>query len=196
MALHADRSETASHAGSARATLRDVPSECQEVDASPPDCLESGARTPGLAARPPGRRVSRPPCDPTNEGGPHLPPFWQDGPARPSHRPRDPEEPQVYDRGKKKYHMINTLLVIDETCHICFLRDTREGQAHDKSLVDLVSTGSCVDQDLGFQGVVLAVVTRAPPRKTPAGVTSPRRKQPPIVGSRRSDSAWDTRLVG
>jgi len=68
--------------------------------------------------------------------------------------------------------------VIDETCYICFLSDTYEGKAHDKSLADLVGytlpAGSCLDQDLGFQGFVLAGVTIVQPKKKlPRGRTLP-----------------------
>jgi hypothetical protein len=63
--------------------------------------------------------------------------------------------------------------VIDETCHICFLSDTYEGKAHDKSLADLVGytlpAGSCLYQDLRFQGFVLTGVTIVQPKKKPRG---------------------------
>jgi hypothetical protein len=63
--------------------------------------------------------------------------------------------------------------VIDEACHLCFLSDTDAGKAHDNSLADLVGytwpAGSCLSQDLGFQGVVLAGVTIVPPKKKPRG---------------------------
>jgi DDE superfamily endonuclease len=73
----------------------------------------------------------------TGEGGSFVPPFWHDGTERPIHRPADPEDQEDYYSGKKKCHTIKNLLVIDETCHMCFLSTTSEGKAHDKSLADL-----------------------------------------------------------
>ena len=143
------------------------------VDLSPPYCLASGASTPRLAARPHDRRVSHPPRDQPNEGKAHLPPVWQDGTERPIHRPQDPEEQQESYSGKKKCHTIKYLLVIDEAWHRCFLSDTYEGKAHDKSPADLVGyilpVGSSLYQDLGFQGFILAGVTIVPPKKNPRG---------------------------
>jgi hypothetical protein len=55
--------------------------------------------------------------------------------------------------------------VIDEACRVYFLSATFKGNAHDKSLADLAGdtwpAGSCLDQDLGFQGFVLAGVTHS-----------------------------------
>jgi hypothetical protein len=63
--------------------------------------------------------------------------------------------------------------VIDEACHICFLSATYEGKMHDKSLADLEGytfpPGSCLYQDMGFQGFVLAGVTIIQPQKKPRG---------------------------
>jgi hypothetical protein len=63
--------------------------------------------------------------------------------------------------------------VIDEACRVCFLSATYEGKAHDKSLADLAGytlpSGSCLYQDLGFQGFVLAGVTIVQPKKKPRG---------------------------
>jgi hypothetical protein len=63
--------------------------------------------------------------------------------------------------------------VIDETCQICFLSATYEGKANDKSLAELegyrLPPGSCLYQDLGFQGFVLADVTIFQPKKKPRG---------------------------
>jgi hypothetical protein len=100
-------------------------------------------------------------------------PFWHDGTEQPIHRPRDAEEQQEYDSGKKKCHTLKNLLVIDETCQICFLSATYEGKANGKSLADLegyrLPPGSCLFQDLGFQGFVLADVTIIQPKKKPPG---------------------------
>ena len=63
--------------------------------------------------------------------------------------------------------------MIDETCQICFLSATYEGKANDKSLADLEGytfpRGSCLYQDMGFQGFVLAGVTIVQPKKKPRG---------------------------
>ena len=55
--------------------------------------------------------------------------------AEPS--PPDPEDQQDDDSGTKKGHTINPLLVIDESCQICFLSATYAGKANDKSLAEL-----------------------------------------------------------
>jgi DDE superfamily endonuclease len=63
--------------------------------------------------------------------------------------------------------------VIDEACHIYFLSATYEGKLHDKSLADLegytLPPGSCLYQDMGFQGIVLTGVTIIQPKKKPRG---------------------------
>jgi DDE superfamily endonuclease len=56
-----------------------------------------------------------------DQEGAHAPPCWHDGTERPgSHRPAAPEDHQEHDSGKKKCYTIKNLLVIDETCQICF----------------------------------------------------------------------------
>jgi len=56
---------------------------------------------------------------------------------------------------------------------MCFLRATFEGKAQDKSLAefagDTLPPGSCLYQDMGFQGFVLAGVTIVQPQKKPRG---------------------------
>lgn len=107
------------------------------------------------------------------------PPCGHDGTARPIHRPTDPEEPQAYDSGKKKCPTRNNLLVINETCHICFLSHTDEGTASEKSVAecagDTLPPGRSLYQDRGFQGFYLQDVTIVQPKKTPRGgeLTSP-----------------------
>jgi DDE superfamily endonuclease len=63
--------------------------------------------------------------------------------------------------------------VIKETCHICFLSATYEGRTHDKCIADLTGytlpPGSCLYQDTGFQGFLLAGVTMFQPKKKPRG---------------------------
>jgi DDE superfamily endonuclease len=119
------------------------------------------------------RRISSASREPTEAGWAHHPPFWHDGTERPIHRPTDPEDQQEYYSGKKTGHTVKNLLVIDESGHICFLSDTYEGKLHDKSLADLTGyplpPGSCLYQDMGFQGFVLAGVTMVQPKKKPRG---------------------------
>jgi DDE superfamily endonuclease len=101
-----------------------------------------------------------------------TPPFWHDGTERPIHHPTDPEDQQDHS-GKKKCHTVNNLLVINETCRTCFLIDTYEGKAHDRSLTDLVGYplphGSCLHQDMGFQGFTRDGITIVQPQKKPRG---------------------------
>jgi hypothetical protein len=81
--------------------------------------------------------VSDAPDQQTDQGGAPVPPFGHDGPERPIHRPADPADQQAYNSGKTKGHPIKNLLVIDETCQICFVSATYEGTAHDKILAEL-----------------------------------------------------------
>jgi hypothetical protein len=143
------------------------------VDSPPPRRVESGLSTSRAASCPHSRRFSRPAQNSTGEGRVHVHPFWHDGTERPIHRPKDPEEQQDHYSGKKKCHTVKNLLIIDETCHICFLSDTCEGKAHDKSLADLAGYtlpyGSCLYQDMGFQGFTLDEITIVQPKKKPRG---------------------------
>ena len=81
-----------------------------------------------------------------------CPPFWHDGTERPIHRPADPEAQQDYYSGKKQCHTIKNLLMIDETCQMCFLSATSEGKASDKILAELEGytfpPGSYLSQDI------------------------------------------------
>jgi DDE superfamily endonuclease len=89
------------------------------------------------------------------------------------HRPADPEDQQDYDSGKKKCYTLKNLLVIEETCQICFLSATYEGKAHDQILAELEGyifpPGSCLDQDMGFQGYTCEGITIMQSKKTPPG---------------------------
>jgi DDE superfamily endonuclease len=123
--------------------------------------------------------VSYAASDATDSRPSDLPPFVHDGTERPIQRPKDAEEQQEYYRGKKKGHTLKNLLVINEICHICFLRYTCEGKASDKSLAELAGytlpPGSCLYQDKGFQGFVLEGIMIFHPTKKPRGgeLTSP-----------------------
>ena len=119
------------------------------------------------------RRISSASREPTEAGWAHNPPFWHDGTERPIHRPTDPEDQQECYRGKPTCHTVKNLLVIDETCYLCFVSAASAEKAPDKSLADLTGyplpPGSCLYQDRGFQGFVLAGVTMVQPKKKPPG---------------------------
>jgi hypothetical protein len=63
--------------------------------------------------------------------------------------------------------------VIHESCQICFLSATYEGKVHDKSVADLAGYslphGSCLYQDMGFQGFILNGISIVQPKKKPRG---------------------------
>jgi len=90
--------------------------------------------------------------------------------------------------------MLKNLLVIDETCQICFLSATYEGKANDKSLADLegyrLPPGSCLYQDMGFQRFVLDGVTIIQPKKKPRG----RELTPPEQATNRQISSIRIRI--
>ena len=127
-------------------------------------------------------------------------PFFHDGTERPIQRPKDPEDQQEYYSGKKKCHTLKNLLVINETCHVCFLSATYEGRTHDKCIADLTGytlpPGSGLYQDTGFQGFFLPGVKCSNQRKNPVGVNSRRLRKPTIVVFHPSGSVWSTPLVG
>ena len=120
---------------------------------------------PTPPAGPYGRRLGHDAREARDRRGFHIPPCVHDGTERPIQRPQDPEEQQEYDSGKKKCHTLKNLLLIDESCHMCFLTHTCEGKASDKSLAEEASytlpAGSCLYQDKGFQGFVLEGITIA-----------------------------------
>jgi hypothetical protein len=200
MALHLDLREATSHPRSARTALWVVSIERQRVDSSPPYDIEPGMSPPRRAACPHGRCVSHPPRDHTDEGPAHVPPCWHDGTERTIHRPIDPEDQQEYSSGKQKCHTINNRLMIDETGHICFLGATSEGKANDKSLADLEGStlphGSCLYQDMGFQGYTRDGIIIFQPRKNPLVGNSPHRRTLPIVRSSLLESVLNTRWGG
>jgi hypothetical protein len=66
-----------------------------------------------------------------------LRPLFRDETERPIQRPKDSEEQPEYYNGKKKCHTLKNLLLINETCHVCFLSHTCEGKASEKSLAEL-----------------------------------------------------------
>jgi hypothetical protein len=117
----------------------------------------------GTAAGPNSCRVGAAPGAHTGQGCPYLSPCWHDGTERPIHRPPDSEAQQDHYRGKKKCHTVKNLLVLDETCPMCFLSATYEGKIHDNSAADLAGDslphGSWLYQDMGFQGFILTGIT-------------------------------------
>jgi hypothetical protein len=135
--------------------------------------IESSLGGPRAASGPYSWRFDRKADDATDWSFCTLLPFFHAGTARPIQRPKDPEEQQEYDRGKKKCHTRKNLLLINETCHVCFLSDTWEGKTSDTSIAELAGytlpPGSCLDQDQGFQGFVLPGITIVQPKKTPPG---------------------------
>jgi hypothetical protein len=84
--------------------------------------------------------------------------------------------------------------VINEACRVCFLSETAEGKAQDKNLADVAGytlpAGSCLYQDLGFQGFVLAGVTIVQPKKKPRG----RELTPPEKAANRAISSIRIRI--
>jgi hypothetical protein len=109
----------------------------------------------------------------TDCGGTKGPPFWPDGTERPRHRPADPADQEDDDSGQKKGHTRKNLLVLDETCQMCFWSTTYDGKANDKSLAELEGStfppGSCLSQDLGFQGYTCEGSTIVQPKTKPPG---------------------------
>jgi DDE superfamily endonuclease len=85
--------------------------------------------------------------------------------------PADPEDQQAYDSGKQKCHTLKNLRVIEETCQMSFLSATYEGKAHEKILAELegytLPPGSCLSQDMGFQGYTCEGITIVQPKKKP-----------------------------
>jgi DDE superfamily endonuclease len=110
---------------------------------------------------------------------------------RPIHRPTAPEDQQDYDSGKKKGHTSKNPLIIDESCHSCFLSDTVEYKEHDKSLADVagftLSCGSHLDPNMGFQGFMLDGITIIHPKKKPCGgeLTPPQKAHIRVISSVR-----------
>jgi DDE superfamily endonuclease len=143
------------------------------VDSSAASSVESSLVGPRAASGPDSRRLGRTADDATDRSLCSLLPFFHDGTERPIQRPKDPEEQQEYYSGKKKCHTLKNLVVINETCHICFLSHTCEGKASDKSMAELAGytlpAGSCLYQDKGFQGFFLHGITIFQPKRTPRG---------------------------
>src|SRR5439155_11538383 len=127
-------------------------------------------------------------------GCPHLPPFWHAGTERPIHRPKDPEEqPDPLSWQAEVPHGQN-LLVIHESCHMCFLSATYEGKVHDTSVAALAGSslpaGRCLYQDMGFQGCILNGISIVQPKKKPRGGELP----PPETATNRRIASISIRI--
>jgi hypothetical protein len=172
-ALHPDLLETESYPRGTRPALWDVAIECEQVDSSAASGVESSLGGPRAASGPDSRRLGRDAGEATDRSLCSLLPFFHDGTERPIQRPKDPEEQQESYSGKKKCHTLKNLLVINETCHICFLSHTYEGKASDKCIAELAGytlpPGSGLYQDKGFQGFFLPGITIFQPKKAPRG---------------------------
>ena len=170
------------------------------MDSSAASRIESGMSGSRAAPCSYGRRLGCAAGDATARRPSDLPLFVPDGTERPIQRPKDPEEQQEYESGKKKYHTLKNLLVIHETCHMCCLSPTYEGTASDQTIAELAGytlpPGSCLYQEKGFQGFCLAGILRFQPQKKPRGGHSLSLRKRPIVESRPSVSGSNMPLVG
>src|SRR5207237_733404 len=92
-------------------------------------------------------------------GGVGFAPFRHDGAERRIVRPQDPSEQTLCYSGKKKYHSVKNVLLINAVLSILFLSDTYEGSVHDKRIADAtpypLPPGSRPLQDLGFLAFTL-----------------------------------------
>ena len=75
--------------------------------------------------------------------------------------------------GKKKRHMVQTLLLINAELRILCLSETQPGSVHDKRMADTTPSPlparSQLLQDVGFQGFMLEGVDIIQPTKKPRG---------------------------
>lgn len=102
-----------------------------------------------------------------------CPPFCHDGTERRIPRPKDADEQKSCYSGKKKYHTVKNILLINAALLILFLSDTYEGSVHDKRIADStrypLPPGSRLLQDLGFLAFTLDKVEIIMPEKKPRG---------------------------
>jgi hypothetical protein len=96
-----------------------------------------------------------------------------DGTERRIERPQDPVEQRRSYSGKKKYHTVKTVLLINAALTILFLSDTYAGSPHDKRIADTtpypLPAGSRLLQDRGFLAFTLAQVEIIMPPRKPRG---------------------------
>jgi hypothetical protein len=103
----------------------------------------------------------------------YLPPFGHDGTERRIERPQDPLEQTRCYSGKKRYHTVKNVLLINAALTILFLSETYAGSTHDKRIADAtpypLPAGSRLLQDLGFLAFTLDHVEIIMPTKKPRG---------------------------
>ncbi|MGH8067120.1 MAG: transposase family protein [Candidatus Entotheonellia bacterium] len=118
--------------------------------------------------------------------GAPLPPCSHDGTERRSERPQDPTEQTRCDRGKKKCHTGNNVLLINAALTILLRSETSAGRTHDQRIADTtpypVPPGSRVLQALGFLALTRDQVESIMPTRKPRGRALTR---PPKAANRR-----------
>jgi hypothetical protein len=173
VALHPDRCDTESEPRHARPAVWDVTITYDQRGSSVAAGVDSGLSPPKPAPCPDRRGVSRVAHHPPGAGRVHAPPVGPDGTARPSHRPKAPEEQQACSSGTKNCPTRQNRLVSNEACHVCVVSHPWEGQASEKSLAELAGStwpsGSGLDQEQGCQGVFRPGMISCPPTKKPRG---------------------------
>ena len=104
---------------------------------------------------------------------PRRSPCCHDGTERPLPRPHDATAPTRCDRGKKKRHLLNNLLLVTRALRLLFLRETCPGRVHDKRIAATapypLPAGSQRLQEVGFQACTLDGVDILQPTKKPRG---------------------------
>jgi hypothetical protein len=105
--------------------------------------------------------------------GARLPPCGHDGTERRIERPPDPTEQTRCYSGKKKYHTVKNVLLINAVLTILFLSETSAGSTHDKRMADAtpypLPAGSRLLQAVGFLAFTLDQVEIIMPTRKPRG---------------------------
>jgi hypothetical protein len=105
--------------------------------------------------------------------GARLPPCGHDGTERRLERPQDPTEQTRYDRGKKTYHTVKNVLLINAALMILLLSETYAGRTHEKRMAEATPypwpAGRRWLQDLGFLACTLDQVAMIMPTRKPRG---------------------------
>jgi len=109
-----------------------------------------------------------------------------DGTERRRQRPKNAEKQAAHYSGKKKTHCDKNVVVVQaKSKRVGFLSQTYAGKTHDKKIVDTepiaYPPGTTLYQDTGFQGYAPAGVQSCQPKKSPARVSSRRRKSAPTA---------------
>src|SRR5262249_55261866 len=107
--------------------------------------------------------------------------FAHDGTERRIVRPQDPVEQKESYSGKKRYHTVKNVLLVNALLLILFLSDTYGGRVHDKRIADAtpypLPSRSRLLQDLGFLAFTLPEVVILMPTKKPRGQELTREQQ-------------------